>query len=405
MFASTSPELAQDLFRRWAKIQPGIRGLDADALLVCTPVNQLYLTGKIFNGYIWMPRSGSPHIFVRRPASLTGANVHPVKVPEDIPGILVRLGIPVGRWALEGEELPWAFFMRLSRLSEPPAVSDPTLPKRAVRPAASGSGLLRRARCYKTAHEIAIMREGGARHAGAVATFPQFFKAGMTDQEFAAGCEAAVRHAGSLGLFRIHGMSMECHMGTVLAGDNAGAESPYDFALGGAGLDDSLPVGQNNTVLERGMTVLVDIAYNHRGYLTDCSRTFSIGKPSKEVLAAHQCCVDIQAALAAAAVPGASCAELYQIALDRAADAGYADNFMGLSKKAKFVGHGTGLFINEWPVIGASAVHDLHPDQVVAFEPKIVLPGVGAVGVEDTFVITDSGAENITPCPREIVKL
>ena len=118
-------------------------------------------------------------------------------------------------------------------------------------------------------------------------------------------------------------------------------------------LDPSLPVGQNGTKLTKGMTMLVDIAFNHQGYLTDCSRTFSVGKPLAAVRAAHQCCVDIQAAVAEAMRPRVPCEELYQLALKMADQAGYADRFMGLSQKAKFIGHGTGLYINEWPVIGA----------------------------------------------------
>ena len=51
------------------------------------------------------------------------------------------------------------------------------------------------------------------------------------------------------------------------------------------------------------------------------------------------------------------------------------------------------------------ATAEIHSGNVIALEPKIVLPGIGAVGVEDTFVVTKDGAENITPCPREIIEL
>ena len=48
-------------------------------------------------------------------------------------------------------------------------------------------------------------------------------------------------------------------MGSVLAGDNAATPSPYDFALGGKGLDPSLPGGMNGTLLKEGYSVMVDI--------------------------------------------------------------------------------------------------------------------------------------------------
>ena len=387
VFADTPHTLAQDLATRHARVRKGLAALDADALLLATPVNLLYTTGRVFNGYAWLPRDGAPRFFVAKP-NFAGENTHAIRKPEDIPQILQGLGETTGRLALEGDELPWAAFTRLAKISE--------------KPPANGSGLLRAARAVKTPFEIALMRKGGGRHAAVVAEFPRLFKPGMTDHDFALECEAAMRRAGSLGLFRVNGAGMEVFMGTVLAGDNAGAPSPYDFALGGAGLDPSLPVGQSGVALAPGMTVLVDIAHNFHGYLTDCSRAFHIGAPAAETLRAHQCCVDIQRAVAERARPGAACADLYQLALDMAASAGYAECFMGLSHKAKFIGHGTGLYINEWPVIGAKSASVIEPGQVIALEPKIVLPGVGAVGVEDTFVITADGAENITPCGQEL---
>jgi len=396
MFPTTSPELAADLQKRWDEIQPGIKGLDAGALMVCTPVNLLYLTGRVFNGFVWLPRKGPPQIFMRRMTPEDAApNVHAIRNPEEIPKILLDNNLPVGKWALEGEELAWGNHVRLSRLCEASMNSQP----------ASGSGLLRRARSIKTPYETAIMREGGLRQARAITTFSRLYKPGMTDHQFALECEHVIRRAGSLGLFRINGQSMECFMGSVLAGCNAAAVSPYDFALGGAGLDPSLPVGQNGTKLEPGMTVMVDVAYNCRGYLTDCSRTYSVGKPPEEALAAHKCCVEIQHTVAKAMQPGVVAEKLYQMALDMAAAAGYADRFMGLAQKAKFIGHGTGLYINEWPVIGARAAHEICVGNVIALEPKIVLPGIGAVGVEDTFVVTETGAENITPCAQKLMEL
>lgn len=74
----------------------------------------------------------------------------------------------------------------------------------------------------------------------------------MTDIEFQVEIEREARLEGCLGQFRISGNSMELYMGSLLAGDNADNPSPYDFAMGGAGADPSLPVGANGTVIRRG---------------------------------------------------------------------------------------------------------------------------------------------------------
>jgi len=194
-------------------------------------------------------------------------------------------------------------------------------------------------------------------------------------------------------------------MGTILAGDNGGAVSPYDFALGGAGLHPSLPVGQSGVVLKEGMAVMVDIAGNFYGYLTDCTRTFGIGKLAPKAIEAHAVSIAIRNALAAAGKPGVRCEDLYALALEMADDAGLADCFMGGAQKAKFVGHGTGLVINEQPVLGARSKDILEAGMCIALEPKFVIPGTGAVGVEDTFLVTPSGMEILTPCDPDLQTL
>ena len=110
-------------------------------------------------------------------------------------------------------------------------------------------------------------------------------------------------------------------------------------------------------------------------------------------------------ALAAAGIPGTRCEDLYALALKMAEDAGFSDCFMGGAQKAKFVGHGTGLVINEQPVLCARSKETLEAGMCIALEPKFVIPGTGAVGVEDTFLVTAGGMEGLTPCDPGIVTL
>ncbi len=393
MFTRYAPELVDDLKLRWTRLQQGVRATGADALLVGSNVNLLYLSGRIFMGYVYLPAEGAPWFFVRRPCGLAGANVVEIRKPEQIPEFLRDAGLPPpARLLLEGDDLTFSDWTRCAALVKGAA-------------AENGSGLLRQCRAVKTPYEIQVMKKTGSRHAAVVAQFASVYEPGMTDQAWAVAMFHLMLKAGSLGLFRIAGGSMEGFMGTVLAGDNGGAASPYDFALGGAGLHPSLPVGQSGIVLKEGMAVMVDIAGNFYGYLTDCTRTFAIGHLAPKAVAAHQLSIDIQQAVAAAGVPGARCEDLYTLALKMADEAGLADCFMGLAQKAKFIGHGTGLVINEQPVLGARSKETLEAGMCVALEPKFVIPGTGAVGVEDTFLVTSEGMRNLTPCASELVAL
>ncbi len=67
MFTGYTPELIDDLKLRWARLQVRVRETGADALVVGTNVNLLYLSGRIFMGYVYLPAEGAPWFFVRRP--------------------------------------------------------------------------------------------------------------------------------------------------------------------------------------------------------------------------------------------------------------------------------------------------------------------------------------------------
>ena len=214
-----------------------------------------------------------------------------------------------------------------------------------------------------------------------------------------------MRLQGNLGIFRVFGQSMEIFMGSVLTGDNAAAPSPYDFALGGEGLDPALPGGANKTLLKEGQSVMVDLGGNFNGYMGDMSRVFSIGKLSDEAYAAHQVCLEVQDTVSAMAQPGAVCEDLYNKAIEIVTKAGFADKFMGIDQQAKFIGHGIGLEINEAPVLAPRIKQELEPGMVFALEPKIIIPGVGPVGIENSWVVTQENAEKLTICNEEIIEL
>jgi Xaa-Pro dipeptidase len=115
---------------------------------------------------------------------------------------------------------------------------------------------------------------------------------------------------------------------------------------------------------------------------------------------AYQVCLDLQDLLVAAAVPGAVCGDLYDLAAAHAASCGYEDHFMGAGEaRVSFVGHGVGLEIDELPVLAKGVRQELAAGNVIAIEPKLVFPGVGAVGVENTWRVGAAGAERLTTTP------
>ena len=90
---------------------------------------------------------------------------------------------------------------------------------------------------------------------------------------------------------------------------------------------------------------------------------------------------------------GAIPSELYGLALGMAEKTSFSNDFMGLgASKVPFLGHGIGLCIDEWPVLAKRFDKPLQTGMTIAVEPKIGLAGIGMVGVENTWEITDNSA-------------
>ena len=147
---------------------------------------------------------------------------------------------------------------------------------------------------------------------------------------------------------------------------------------------------------------MVDMGGNFTGYTTDMTRTFSVGQLPKEALEAHNLSIAILHKMVEVARPGMEAKELYNIAQEMVNATEFAPYFMGHNQKAGFIGHGVGIEIKEAPVLAPRTRDLLEVGNVIAIEPKFVIPGVGAVGVENTYLLTDSGLELLTPAPEEI---
>lgn len=380
-------KLRRDKIRRLMAQQ----GIDA-ALITCN-VNLLYTYGRVVSGYLYLPLNAPARLFIKRPNNISGEHIFSIRKPEQIMGLLKENNLPMPtKLMLEGDELPYTEYMRLAALFPDSEV-------------VNGTPLIRQARSIKTPIEIEMFRHSGIAHAKAYNRIPSVYRPGMTDRELSIEVERLMRLEGSLGIFRVFGQSMEIFVGSLLAGDNAAFPSPYDFSLGGEGFDPALPGGSNGTVLKEGHSVMVDMGGNFNGYMGDMSRVFSIGKLSDKAYDAHQVCLDIQNEIALLAKPGTVCEDLYNAAIDKVTKAGFAENFMGIDQQARFIGHGIGLEINEMPVLAPRMKQELEPGMVFALEPKIVLPGIGPVGIENSWAVTSEGVEKLTICNEEIIEL
>lgn len=375
------------------RLHKAMAGAGIDGLLVADNADIFYLTGRVYAGFAYIPAGMAPLWFVRRPVELEGDGVVYIRKPEDMASHIVAAGLAMPRRL--GLELDILSFNQAERLRSvfPGAECVDTTP------------MMRAMRAVKTDFEVEQMRLSGLKHEQVYRKIPKLYRVGMTDVELQVEIERISRLEGCLGVFRISGQSMEIYMGNVLAGRNADVPAPYDFAMGGRGLDPSIPGGAAGEEIKEHNAVMVDLNGNFTGYMTDMTRVFAVGSLPQEAVDAHQCSIDICRAFEREARPGVEARTLYEMCADMARERGLERYFMGHRQHAGFVGHGVGIEVNEWPVIAPRSRQILERNNTIALEPKFVIPEVGAVGIENTYVIEDTGVRSLTNAPEEIVQL
>ena len=386
-------KLIKDLFFRQQKVQDVIRDAGFDGILLSMDIHIYYLTGLVFSGYYFLPADDEPLFFIKRPVGLSGARIFSINKPEEIPNLMKLNGFKMPENVfLETDEISYNEYVRLQNIFH-------------FRKTENASTLLRRIRMIKSAYEIVQMRISADKQSATYSRIPECYRPDMTDLRFQAEIEHRMRLNGSTGIFRTYGKNMNLFMGSVLAGSNAEVPSPLDFALGGNGQSPLSPIGAGGIVLRKGMSVMIDMAGNYTDYISDMTRVYSIGKLPDLAYRAHHVALQIQDAIQDAAKSGTPCAEVYNLAFQIVRKESLTAYFMGTKQQAKFVGHGIGLEINELPVLTPRSKDVLKENMIIAIEPKFVIPEVGAVGVENSFLVTKIGLEKLTSLNEDIIPL
>lgn len=383
--------MINELKLRRSKLCEKMKEQNIDACLVSAKINLYYLTGKIYDGYFYITQGGEARLFVKRMMDLQNEKVFAIRKPEQIMELILQDGLELPkRIMIEDDYLSAGEWLRLCKVFPD---AEPV------------SSIVRQVRTVKTDYEVNQLTESATKHSILYSKIKEIYKPNMTDLELSAEIEKQARLLGHLGIFRIFGSSMEIFMGSILAGDNSQNLSPYDFALGGAGMHPSIPIGLNGTRLQNGMTVMVDMSGNFTGYITDMTRIFSIGEIPQKAYDLHKINIEILNELSHLGREGVSCGELYEKAISMVENYGVWEYYMGNVQQTKFVGHGVGLEINEGPVLSKGNKMLLQKGMTIAIEPKFVLPGTGAIGNENTYLVCENGLKTLTIFDENIVNL
>lgn len=229
------------------------------------------------------------------------------------------------------------------------------------------------AREVKSAEEIAKIRAAAAITDYAMVQVHRLARPGMTEKQLAWELEKVMRSNGA------DGLAFE----TIVASGPNGAR-PHHRPT-----DRELQIGDNITI---------DMGAKLDGYYSDMTRAFFLGdEPDTHFWDVYNLVLEAQQSALNAMQAGMRGNEVDALARDIIATAGHADHF------GHGLGHGVGLEIHEWPRLGKTEKDAIPVNAVVTVEPGVYLPDWGGVRIEDLVVVTETGVEYLSTCPKEPV--
>jgi Xaa-Pro dipeptidase len=221
-------------------------------------------------------------------------------------------------------------------------------------------------RGVKEAHEIELMRLASAVTLKAYEAAWKALREGMTQNDFARLVSQAHQQLGFPG--------------------SAGVQT---------GEYSALPHGSiTPQTVREGTILLMDGGCTVEGYRSDISRTFVLGQPTQKMKDVFEIEYAAQSAALAAARPGVACQAVDAAARKVITDGGYGPDYMYFTHR---VGHGIGMDGHEWPYLVRGNTLALAPGMTFSDEPGIYIPGEFGIRLEDDMLITQDGAELLTP--------
>jgi Xaa-Pro dipeptidase len=379
----------EELERRIGTLQSKMVQRGFDGALIVQRADLFYFSGTGQDAHLFIPADGPPRLLVRKDyerASLESPleYVSPTTSLADVQHTV--LTSPHGRpktLGMELDVLPVNNFRLYEHLFPGTEIRDV-------------SPLIKEVRMVKSPYELNILKQAAAMNDELFAQVAGVLEEGMTELAFAGLLEAFYRKRGHQGYVRVRSFNQEVFYGHIMSGPNLAVPSCSVGPTGGPGLNPSMPHGAGFKIIRRGEPIQIDYVGIVGGYMVDQARTFFLGEPPSEFLRIHSTALAIQEAMIDRGRVGIGAEELYDTAIRMANDVGLERGFLGYPQPVPFVGHGVGLELDEFPLVGKKSPHVLQQGMVIALEPKFILPGKGLAGIENTFVVTENGLERLT---------
>lgn len=387
----------EEIDARLSILQDNLAAAGLDAALILQNTDLFYFAGTIQQAHLYVPVQGKPLLMARKDFERARAEsplkrIIPLKSPKQLPDLLRENGCRrPERLGMELDVLPVNLFRVYQQIFADTEIQDVSL-------------AVRLQRAVKSAYEIGIIEEAARRSDQVAASVPEFLREGIPEVELAGLVEARARKLGHQGIIRMRLWGSEMFYGHLMAGPSAAVPSFLASPTGGAALSPAVAQGPSLRPIGRNEPVIVDYVFAYQGYISDHTRVFAVGGVPDKLQRAHRAMLQIQERIKTEARAGVRSGDIYDIATNLAEELGYGNHFMGSGPhRIRFTGHGIGLELDEFPFLAKGQDLLLEENMVIAFEPKLIFPGVGVVGIENSHVVTKDGLRQLGQFEEDIV--
>ena len=163
---------------------------------------------------------------------------------------------------------------------------------------------------------------------------------------------------------------------------DTGYRSTLNPLIIAGGPNGALPHAQvTDRKFARGDLIVVDLTLRYKGYVSDSTRTFALGRVSERGREAYEIVKESQRLGIRAARPDAACKSVDDACRNYISEKNYGKYFVHST------GHGIGLDVHEMPSVSYASKTRLAANMAITVEPGIYIPGKFGIRIEDSLIV------------------
>ncbi|MBA4451686.1 MAG: aminopeptidase P family protein [Nitrosopumilaceae archaeon] len=163
---------------------------------------------------------------------------------------------------------------------------------------------------------------------------------------------------------------------------DTGYKSTLNPLIIAGGPNGALPHAQvTQRKFKKGDLVVVDLTLRYKGYVSDSTRTFAMGKIPKQANEAYEIVKQSQELGLQATKPNANCKDVDSACRKFIEEKNYGKYFIHST------GHGIGLEVHEVPTVSYRSETKLKENMAITVEPGIYIPNKFGIRIEDSLIV------------------